>query len=226
MGLPKISSIGEAAISDYGDGNLTVSFPARPSVDVRRLLENAGLKPTNKKLSVYHGQADAREVRELLSQWMEKERERNERRYGWSDTLCWSCGSGAVCPWMREDTPVPGWDAEKSVYSVQRKGGGRCWSVVESSYTVRSCPLYREDRGRRRVQRIYAPMCANLARAVILSALRDYDALRKKRVVRGATPDVTMESLMRFFRSDWCGLLMSGTEYDQDALLEALSLYK
>lgn len=57
------------------------------------------------------------------------------------DTLCWDCaksgyGGASECPWERDFTPVPGWDAERSdVKPVHANRNGE-------SYCVKSCPLF------------------------------------------------------------------------------------
>ena len=59
-------------------------------------------------------------------------------------SLCWYCANstnGSKCPWVRNFTPVEGWEAEKT----QIKGNGKGAKGYES-YNVRKCPLYRADR--------------------------------------------------------------------------------
>lgn len=48
--------------------------------------------------------------------------------------------------------------------------------------------------------------CRSLARAVVLQAVQDYRGLLAGKV-RLIPPELSLEELEEFFRSDWCGLL-------------------
>ena len=65
-------------------------------------------------------------------------------RYKEKRSLCWSCANatnGRKCPWVRNFTPVLGWEAEKNHVNGNGKGGHGY-----ESYNVRKCPLYWADR--------------------------------------------------------------------------------
>lgn len=91
--------------------------------------------------------------------------ENNPTSYNKEDTLCWTCrystgipigtpskplcasctkASGASptanfrCPWVANQTPVPGWEATEMELTSSISGR-------ESSYLVRSCPYYKPD---------------------------------------------------------------------------------
>ncbi len=56
-----------------------------------------------------------------------------------SDTICWTCMRAVPtgendCPWASDTIPVKGWEAK----SAKKHDYGR-------SYTVKKCPLYKED---------------------------------------------------------------------------------
>lgn len=58
-------------------------------------------------------------------------------------TLCWACARAAgprMCCWALEFTPVPGWEAERTLI----KTGGEDTRQLAPSYLVRACPLYEE----------------------------------------------------------------------------------
>lgn len=56
-------------------------------------------------------------------------------------TLCWDCTrSGNTCPWLRNFTPVKGWEAEKTKLRMQR-GAGK-YEYVDT-YKINKCPLFR-----------------------------------------------------------------------------------
>lgn len=61
-------------------------------------------------------------------------------------TLCWHCKNstnGAICPWARDYSPVPGWTAEPSM--VKCRGGDNNDPYFYSSMCVTKCPLFDED---------------------------------------------------------------------------------
>lgn len=68
-------------------------------------------------------------------------------------TLCWNCANSVdqdKCPWVRDFTPVPGWDATPTIHA---EGG---WQEFES-YIVHSCPLFKRDAykgGMRKVRKV------------------------------------------------------------------------
>lgn len=63
-----------------------------------------------------------------------------ERKYqrGQNDTLCWECKKstgGFDCPWVKNFTPVEGWDAKAT--EIRYRNTKRF-----NSYKVIKCPLY------------------------------------------------------------------------------------
>ena len=59
---------------------------------------------------------------------------------GYEPTLCWDCANATdqeACPWVKDFTPVPGWDAEHTVKED-------AWYPYES-FIVRACPLFVRD---------------------------------------------------------------------------------
>ena len=62
-------------------------------------------------------------------------------KYGPSATLCWKCGNstnGNICPWVRNYTPVKGWEAKPHKIHFN--------NVTVDSYHVKKCPLFKEGR--------------------------------------------------------------------------------
>lgn len=54
-------------------------------------------------------------------------------------TLCWDCANAVhdeKCPWVKDATPVPGWEAEETHHTG---------FFAFDSYRVTKCPLFVRD---------------------------------------------------------------------------------
>ena len=83
-----------------------------------------------------------------------------------SDTICWTCmravPNGKVeCSWAKDLIPVRGWVAEKS-------------KTLGGSYSVRECPLYKEDKERQPQLNGEDVHFKNFAFAVAIQCVNDY----------------------------------------------------
>ena len=80
-----------------------------------------------------------RSLAKRLGVVMRKESERDNHRHR-SKTLCWLCANatdGNLCPWVKDFTPVEGWEAEpRKIFSN---------NVTIQSYNITKCPLFRKD---------------------------------------------------------------------------------
>lgn len=63
----------------------------------------------------------------------------DQRHFRKAHSLCWDCENATnnACPWVRDGTPVPGWNADPS--RVKHSG------VMYDSFHVRWCPLFHRD---------------------------------------------------------------------------------
>ena len=55
--------------------------------------------------------------------------------------LCWHCANstnGNICPWVKDYTPVKGWEAKPAKIYFN--------NVVVDSYHITKCPLFKEGR--------------------------------------------------------------------------------
>ena len=98
-------------------------------------------------------------------------------------TLCWTCARAhRGCSWSENQMPVEGWRAEPTVL---------CGGI--DSFLVLECPLHvHETRAARRdASGLDQTGCEELVQAIVMTAVRDYLALRTERV-----------AIERFFRSE------------------------
>lgn len=57
------------------------------------------------------------------------------------DSICWDCGRGVTeCCWMQYGSPVPGWEADRTVTRLTTPSGVQ----FTKGYRVTDCPLYRK----------------------------------------------------------------------------------
>lgn len=75
---------------------------------------------------------------------------RRKAKYGGRPTpkqqLCWTCAkstNGNLCPWVRDYSPVPGWDATPITHYLYTDKTGN--EYYENTYSVHACPLYLND---------------------------------------------------------------------------------
>lgn len=64
-----------------------------------------------------------------------------EHDFAPSKTLCWQCANatdGNKCSWVRDNTPVDGWEAEKTEIQYGYN--------ITKSYSIKKCPLFKEGR--------------------------------------------------------------------------------
>lgn len=93
-----------------------------------------------------------------------------------NETLCWYCKKAyGFCSWSDKSfTPVPGWEAEKTVI--------RCRYYVDDSYKVKSCPQF-EQEDESFVSRMHSYKARTAPKhRIIMTTWRDkweFDSLRK-----------------------------------------------
>lgn len=60
-----------------------------------------------------------------------------------ANSLCWQCKRAyGLCSWSDRFVPVKGWEAEPTVIQGEKKGR----KPEISSYDVKKCPLFIQDR--------------------------------------------------------------------------------
>lgn len=144
---------------------------------------------------------------------MPRNYERQER------TRCLDCGNATnpdVCPWVRDFTPVPGWEAEPTVI-------GKAYSFT--SYLVSYCPLFWRDAhkagleedvfGRKRRVTIDDDDTVKLASAICTRAVEDWKFLQygALRSVPYYGDRLYRDEIIEFFFSEWFSRLLECFSY-------------
>lgn len=139
------------------------------------------------------------------------------------DTLCWKCANATdstKCPWVKDFTPVEGWDAEETKIWYNQEVDGKHYRKEEVSYIVKSCPLYEYEND----HWVHIPSderAKQIATSIILRGAQDYSVMKKKGKapeLKETTGEIVYKSdVIEFFRSKWIEILTGGVTSQRTA---------
>lgn len=139
------------------------------------------------------------------------------------DTLCWECANsvnGDKCPWVKDFTPVNGWDAEPDLIWYNTPLVDGVVKHEQPSYIVKNCPLF-EYGPDDKITLTNSDVVQELASAIILRGHKDFNVMKKRgnpSDLKETTGEVVyLEDIIKFFRSKWMDILTNGVTSDRSA---------
>ena len=146
-------------------------------------------------------------------------------------TLCWDCRNCTkpeICPWVRDYTPVPGWEARKT--EIRTLG---------ESYLVIDCPLFKRDAfhggaeadtfGKKEHITIDNEDMVRIAEAIIERYVEDWKFLEYGELdgIRFCGSKLKRDKIIGFFSSEWfADLLACFSDIDPMVILKKLKIDK